>query len=66
MRISIEKVKDQALVALAAPAAPAVEARNDANRLLKPRNPDLYYSLYIWSATSSVSNMKTISRLRGH
>ncbi len=38
--------KTQAVVALSVLAAPAldVEARNDTNKLLKPRNPDLYYS----------------------
>ncbi len=36
----IKKVRDQALAALAAPAA---EARDNTDRPLKPRNPDLYY-----------------------
>ncbi len=40
----IKKVSDQALVAPAAPAVPAIEAKDNADRLLKPRNPDLYYS----------------------
>ncbi len=40
----IEKVRDQAPTALAALAAPATEVKNDADRLLKPQNPDLYYS----------------------
>ncbi len=37
----IKKVQDQAL---AAPAAPAAEARDITSRPLKPENPDLYYS----------------------
>ncbi len=40
MRTCIERVRDQAPVAQAAPAA---EARDDTDRPLKPRNPDLYY-----------------------
>ncbi len=40
MRTCIERVRDQAP---AAPAAPAAEARDDIDRPLKPRNPDLYY-----------------------
>ncbi len=41
----IERVKDQAL---AAPAVPAAEVRDNVDRPLKPRNPDLYYGhLYI-------------------
>ncbi len=40
MRTCIEKVRDQAPTALAAPAA---EARDDTDRPLKSRNPDLYY-----------------------
>ncbi len=40
MRTYIKRVQDQAL---AAPATPAAEARDDTNRPLKPRNPDLYY-----------------------
>ncbi len=41
MRTCIKKVRDQAL---AAPVAPAAEARDDTDRPLKPRNPDLYYN----------------------
>ncbi len=37
MRTCIEKVRDQA------PAAPATEVRDDTDRPLKPRNPNLYY-----------------------
>ncbi len=45
MRTCIEKVRDQALAALAAPAA---EARDHTNRPFQPRNPDLYYgNLYM-------------------
>ncbi len=40
MRTCIERVRDQAP---AAPAAPVVEARDNTDRPLKPRNPDLYY-----------------------
>ncbi len=39
----IERVRNQAPVALAASAAPTLEVRDDADRPLKPRNPDLYY-----------------------
>ncbi len=38
MRTSIEKVRGQTLAALA---TPATEARDDTDRLLKPRNLDL-------------------------
>ncbi len=41
MRICIKKVRDQALAALAASAA---KVRDDIDRLLKPLNPNLYYS----------------------
>ncbi len=40
MRTCIERVRDQAP---AAPAAPAAETKDKTDRLLKPRNPDLYY-----------------------
>ncbi len=40
----IERVRDQAPTASAALATPAAEARDDTNRPLKPRNPDLYYN----------------------
>ncbi len=40
IRTCIKKVRDQALAALVAPAAEAID---DTNRPLKPRNPDLYY-----------------------
>ncbi len=40
MQTCIKRVRDQAP---AAPAAPAAEVRNDTDRPLKPRNPDLYY-----------------------
>ncbi len=43
MQTCIEKVRNQASAALAAPAASATEARDDTDRLLKPRNPNLYY-----------------------
>ncbi len=42
MRTCIERVRAQAPAALVAP-APDVGARDDTNRPLKPRNPDLYY-----------------------
>ncbi len=42
MRTCIEKVRVQAPVAPAAPALD-IEATDDTNRPLKPRNPDLYY-----------------------
>ncbi len=38
----IERVRAQALAALATP-APDVEVTNDTDRPLKPRNSDLYY-----------------------
>ncbi len=41
MRTCIEKVRDQAL---AAPAASVAEARENTDKPLKPRNPDLYYN----------------------
>ncbi len=40
MRTCIEKVRDQAP---AAPVVPVAEARDNTDRPLKPRNPDLYY-----------------------
>ncbi len=40
IRTCIERVQDQTLAALA---APDTEGRDDTNRPLKPRNPDLYY-----------------------
>ncbi len=43
MRTCIKKVRDQAQVAPAALAAPAVEARDNTDRSIKPQNPDLYY-----------------------
>ncbi len=43
MRTCIERVRDQAPAAQVATAAPAAEARDNTNRPLKPRNPDLYY-----------------------
>ncbi len=42
MRTCIEKVQAQASAAPAAP-APDVEAKDDTDKPLKPRNPDLYY-----------------------
>ncbi len=43
MRTCIERVRDQAPAAPAALAAPAAKARDDIDRPLNPRNPDLYY-----------------------
>ncbi len=40
LRTYIKRIQDQALAALAAPAA---EARDDTNKHFKPQNPDLYY-----------------------
>ncbi len=41
MRTCIEKIRDQAP---AAPATLAAEVKDNTDRPLKPRNPDLYYS----------------------
>ena len=61
MRTYIERVQNQA------PIAPNAEAREDAlDRPLKPRNPTCIMAICIWSATTSVSNARTISRLSGH
>ncbi len=47
IRTYIEKVRDQAPVALV---APDIEAKDNPNRPLKPRKPNLYYSnLYMES-----------------
>ncbi len=43
IRTSIKRVRDQALAVSVALAAPVAEARDNTNRPLKPRNPDLYY-----------------------
>ncbi len=43
IRMYIKRVRDQAPTAPAAPATLAAEARDNTNRPLKPRNPDLYY-----------------------
>ncbi len=67
MRSFMERT--QAPMALAAPAAlatPAAEAKDDTDRPLKLRNPDLYYGhLHMeYYYTTSVRNASTISRLR--
>ncbi len=43
MRTDIEKVRNQALAAPVAPAAPATKVKDNIHRPLKSRNPDLYY-----------------------
>ncbi len=43
MQTCIKKVRDQAPAALAIPATPATEAKDDVDRFFQPRNPDLYY-----------------------
>ncbi len=63
MRTYIKKIREQAL---AAEAAPVAEARNDTDRPLKPRNLDLYYGHLYMSATTSISNARTILRLWDH